>query len=415
MNVPSISLTRRPRGRDIHEENRVSTPLELLFDLTFVVAIASAASLLHHGAMEGHLAQTSIGFVMAFFAIWWAWMNYTWFASAYDDDSAVFRILTMLQMFGVLIFATGVPGIFKGDFRAGVTGYAVMRVALAIQWYLAAQGDPRCRTTCMRYFYGIIFVQALWIARWWFFDKGYVPSGWGIPVFIALAAADLSVPVFAERGEQTPWHGHHIAERYSLLLIITLGECVLGATNSVASMWQAHGWSLDLALVGLGSTLLVFCLWWMYFLMPSGDSLHHHRERAFGWGYSHFFVFVSAAAIGGSLEVVADVLRHAKDNAVATEAVVSKASPLFAISMLAGAVILFQLSLWFVFIYVTRRGIHHLFITLLCAALVLLAPIAVYFGLDLPWAMLLLCVGPIVAIVFHEHERRHCLNTPAVA
>ena len=103
----------------------MATPLELLFDLSFVVAIALAASQLHHGVKEHHTGPALAGFVAAFSAIWWAWMNYTWFASAYDDDSAVFRLLTMLQMVGVLIFAAGVPGLFNGDFRAGVLGYAV--------------------------------------------------------------------------------------------------------------------------------------------------------------------------------------------------------------------------------------------------------------------------------------------------
>lgn len=103
----------------------MATPLELLFDLSFVVAIALAASQLHHGVKEHHTGPALAGFVAAFSAIWWAWMNYIWFASAYDDDSAAFRLLTMLQMVGVLIFAAGVPGLFNGDFRAGVLGYAV--------------------------------------------------------------------------------------------------------------------------------------------------------------------------------------------------------------------------------------------------------------------------------------------------
>ena len=66
---------------------------------------------------------------------------------------------------------------------------------------------------------------------------------------------------------------------------------VLGATNAVAGMWQIFGWTLNLALVGLGSTMLAFALWWMYFLLPSGDALHRHRERGFFWGYGHFFIF----------------------------------------------------------------------------------------------------------------------------
>ena len=67
----------RPRARDIHEQHRVATPLEPLFDLSFVVAIALAASHLHHGVMEHHTGPALAGFVAAFVAIWCAWMNYT--------------------------------------------------------------------------------------------------------------------------------------------------------------------------------------------------------------------------------------------------------------------------------------------------------------------------------------------------
>ena len=93
--LPVPAPRRRAQGRDIHEAHRVATPLELLFDLVFVVAIAQSASLLHHGIVAHHTGQALVGFVIAFGAIWWAWMNYTWFASAYDDDTPAFRILTM--------------------------------------------------------------------------------------------------------------------------------------------------------------------------------------------------------------------------------------------------------------------------------------------------------------------------------
>ncbi|HEX3530828.1 MAG TPA: low temperature requirement protein A, partial [Thermoanaerobaculia bacterium] len=125
MTIPHAGL----RGRDIHEKHRVSTPLELLFDLTFVVAISQAASQLHHGVVEHHVTQALPGYLVAFAAAWWAWMNYTWFASAYDNDDTLFRVLTLVQMGGVLVLATGIPGLFTGHFRAGVIGYVVMRLS----------------------------------------------------------------------------------------------------------------------------------------------------------------------------------------------------------------------------------------------------------------------------------------------
>ena len=76
-------------SRDTSEEHRASTPLELLYDLCFVVAIARAATLLHHAVSHGDAGYAVVSYVLVFFAIWWAWMNFTWFASAYDNDDVV--------------------------------------------------------------------------------------------------------------------------------------------------------------------------------------------------------------------------------------------------------------------------------------------------------------------------------------
>ena len=60
---------------------------------------------------------------MVFFAIWWAWMNFTWFASAYDTDDDVYRITTLVQIAGALILAAGVPRAFAdGDFAVVTSG-----------------------------------------------------------------------------------------------------------------------------------------------------------------------------------------------------------------------------------------------------------------------------------------------------
>jgi low temperature requirement protein LtrA len=56
--------------------------LELFFDLTFVVAVAQAGSAFQAGLADGRAGTVLVGYPVAFFAIWWAWMNFTWFASA---------------------------------------------------------------------------------------------------------------------------------------------------------------------------------------------------------------------------------------------------------------------------------------------------------------------------------------------
>ena len=46
-------LQSRMVGRDREEEHRVSTPLELLFDLCFVVSVSEAAAALHESLAVG--------------------------------------------------------------------------------------------------------------------------------------------------------------------------------------------------------------------------------------------------------------------------------------------------------------------------------------------------------------------------
>jgi hypothetical protein len=136
-------------GRDPSEPHRSATPLELLFDLTFVIAFGAAANELAHLLAEGHIGTGLLGFSFAAFGIAWAWINFSWFASAYDTDDWIFRLATMVQMLGVLIFALGLPDMFASlyegdtvDNRVMVAGYIVMRVALVFQWLRAARQDP---------------------------------------------------------------------------------------------------------------------------------------------------------------------------------------------------------------------------------------------------------------------------------
>ncbi|MEH3033517.1 MAG: low temperature requirement protein A, partial [Aeromicrobium erythreum] len=90
------------QARDPEEPGRTASTLELFFDLVFVVAVSIAAVSLHHELTEGHVVHGVVAFASVFFAIWWAWMNFTWFATSFDTDDWLYRVLTFLQMGGVL-------------------------------------------------------------------------------------------------------------------------------------------------------------------------------------------------------------------------------------------------------------------------------------------------------------------------
>src|SRR3954471_8474570 len=139
-------------GRSSDERFRVSTPLELFFDLCFVVAVSQAAAPLHHSIAEHQVRHGLTGYLMVFFAIWWAWMNFTWFASAYDTDDDVYRITTFVQIAGALVLAAGVASAFDDANWVGITlGYVVMRLAMVAQWVRAARADEQRRATALRY------------------------------------------------------------------------------------------------------------------------------------------------------------------------------------------------------------------------------------------------------------------------
>lgn len=292
-------------GRDRHEEHRSSTPLELFFDLTFVVAIAAAAGNLHHGLAAAHWSNLG-GYLVVFWAIWWAWMNFTWFASAYDTNDVLFRALTLVQMAGVLVLAAGVPrALNEGDYDVVVLGYAMMRVAMVVFWLRAARGHAERRTTCVTYAVGIAVLQLLWIAR-------LLSGGWGGVVSLGiLIVGELLVPILAERHGATPWHPGHIVERYGLMTIIVLGEVLLATSAAIAAALDEHGLTPSLAATVVGGLLVVFCLWWFYFKHSYEERLaEEESESPFIWGYGHYVMYASVAAVGAGLGVAIDVVEH---------------------------------------------------------------------------------------------------------
>ncbi|NUP11487.1 MAG: low temperature requirement protein A [Polyangiaceae bacterium] len=287
-------------SRNPDEHHRVATPLELLFDLCFVVAVAQASSRLHHGLEAGHTLESVLGFVRVFFAIWWAWMNFSWFASAYDTDDAPYRLTVLVQIAGILVLAAGVPrGLDQANFVLITVGYVIMRVGLVAQWLRAAASDRPGRRTALRYAVGVTICQLGWIGLL------FIPVELRLWGWLVLVPCELAVPIWAERAGRTPWHAHHIAERYGLMTIIVLGESVLSATLAIQSAFDAGASLAPTLEAAVGGLLVLFSMWWLYFDYPA-----HHLLRsmkvAFLWGYSHLLIFASAAAVGAGLAVAVD-------------------------------------------------------------------------------------------------------------
>jgi low temperature requirement protein LtrA len=391
-----VHRIRRMSGRDPHEKHRAATPLELLFDLTFVIGFGIAASEFAHALSQDHIGAGLAGFAFATFAICWAWINFSWFASAYDTDDWIYRLMTMLQMVGVIILSLGIPAVYASiaegghiDNRVMVAGYVVMRIGLVAQWLRAAKQDPQRRTACLTYATVVTIAQVGWITSI-FINASAVPTFLSV---IALVGFEMFGPWLAEkRMGGTPWHAHHIAERYSLLAIIALGEGVVGTVASISAVVSAQGWSVAAVLVAVAGTGLTFGMWWVYFIVPQSQLLHVRRELSFRFGYMHLVVFGAIVATGAGLHAAAYYVEHSsKLDAVGT--VLSVAIPV-AIYIVA----VYLLYMWLL----GSRDPFHLLLLVLTGLVLLAAVILVQRGMSMANALLIVMLAPAVTVVGYE-------------
>ena len=132
--------------------------------------MASAGNEAAHYVAEAHWRTGLIGFGFAMFAVIWAWIQNTWFASAYDTDDWIYRLLTMVQMVGVLVLALGLPPMFESieqgdnvDNGVMVLGYVIIRVGLIALWLRVVRHDVDRRRCAAAYAITLLIAQIGWI------------------------------------------------------------------------------------------------------------------------------------------------------------------------------------------------------------------------------------------------------------
>ena len=224
----------------------------------------------------------------------------------------------MVQMVGVVILALGLPRTFESLDEGGtsttgviVAGYVVMRVAMVLPvGARRAPGPAAAAASAMTYVRTILIAQVGWIAL-------AIADTSVVETLIGRACSSLvevAGPYLAETPQGgTPWHPHHIAERYGLLVIIALGEGIIGTIASLSALTSGRGPGLDArrrSLVAIAGIALTFGMWWIYFVAPSGPILQVRRERSFVCGYGHIPIIGAVVATGGGLHVAAYYLEE---------------------------------------------------------------------------------------------------------
>jgi low temperature requirement protein LtrA len=247
--VETGSETQRLRlGASLRQEDRV-LPLELFFDLVFVLAITQCTTLMSH-----HTTWTGLGQGMLILALlWWSWVGYAWLTSVIDPEEGGVRIALFAAMAGFLIASICIPEAFGSLATEFAVAYGAVRIAQVFLLALAGRDDPSFRRSVTGLGIGTTVGIALLLAGS-FLDPGPQAAVWGLALIL-----DMGEPyLFGSEG----WHlvPGHFAERHGLIVIIALGESIvaigLGAGTHLT-------WGIAAAAaMGIG---VVAALWWTYF------------------------------------------------------------------------------------------------------------------------------------------------------
>ena len=293
------------RYADRPTDRRVSF-LELFFDLVFVVVVAQLA----HRLAE-HPDWAGVGwYVFLFYAILSSWTNGTLYYDLHGTDDVSVRVFTFAQM-----LAVAVMGVFVGDVPGeGSAGFALAYAAnitvLVVIWFRTGVHDPSHRPASIPYSTGYLISALMFVASV-FVDAPGRYWMWAAGLLIEVIGQVIAFRRWSPPGHQprdpvigvTP----SLVERLGLLMIIVLGEVIVGAVNGMADIEVLGGDGIAIGLLGV---LVAIGLWWIYFDLVS------HREpiasRSQLWLNLHLPLAMAIAAGGAgvlnTVEHVADVL-----------------------------------------------------------------------------------------------------------
>jgi len=241
---PGPRLTAVLRGDD----ERV-TPLELFFDLVFVLAITQCTALMaHENSWEGLVKG-----MLVLGILWWAWVGYAWLTSVVDPEEGTVRLVIFAAMAALLVAALCVPTAF--DDGAGILAgaYAIVRFGQIGLFIVASREDPALRTSVLSLAVSTAIGVGL-IAAAAFADGTLQGLLWALALLLDMGGPYL---IDTEGWRLVP---HHFAERHGLIVLIALGE-------SVVAIGAGAGRGVDggIAAAAVVGIVVVAALWWLYF------------------------------------------------------------------------------------------------------------------------------------------------------
>jgi low temperature requirement protein LtrA len=264
--VPGPSESHTPRLSAARREGERVTPLELFFDLVFVLAITECTALMSHHPTWSGLAQG----LLVLGILWWAWVGYAWLTSVIDPEEGAVRLVLFAAMAALLIAALCVPHAFGSLGLAFALALGFFRVAHIALFMLASPDDDALRHSVLG-LAASTAVAVVLLAAASLFDGLAQGALWALALFL-----DMGAPYFFGTDGWKLVPGH-FAERHGLIVIIALGE-------SIVAIGVGASGALDFGIgaVAVLGVALAAAMWWTYFDVVALISARRLGEAAVG-------------------------------------------------------------------------------------------------------------------------------------
>jgi len=245
----SIVSARAPRLTAVLRQEERVKPLELFFDLVFVLALTQCTALMAENPTWEGLAQG----MLVLGVLWWAWVGYAWLTSVVDPEEGVVRLVIFAAMAALLVAALCVPEAFDDAALLFACSYGVVRFAQIALFTVASQDDPQMRRSVGGLAASTAIGVGLLVAA--SFADG-IPQGalWALALLLDAGGPFL----FGSDGWKLA--PGHFAERHALIFIIALGESIV-AIGVGAEIGVGAGVVVT-AVLGMA---VAAALWWLYF------------------------------------------------------------------------------------------------------------------------------------------------------
>ena len=275
------------------EKERDVSWLELFYDLVFAAAIAQLGQNLSHDLS----VQGFVEYVVLFVIVCWAWTGATFYATRFETDDLVHRILILLQMAGAVSLAVNSNQAFDETSIGFIVSYIAIRSFLIIEYIRTGKKITDARPLTSKYSIGFSCTTVLWMI------SIFVPAPFSFILWVLAVITDIIVTILiTKKYVNLRPNTIHLSKRMGLFVIIVLGETIFGLVSSLSPL----EWSVP-TILGMGTGITIaFGLWWIYFDTVDGSAIRALKENNrigiyLSWLYLHFPLLIGLAAMGDGI------------------------------------------------------------------------------------------------------------------